>query len=143
MQKGKDRNNPILPQSDNEKLEQGIEELEGVLHKFRDSVRVEADRPDFFWIRQRNAIMETLDKPESPNHRRALLWAPAAIAVLLCLFFFAESRKAPTPDLAAGYDQDLLIEVERALNRNHPDALTPALLIIQEMEQNKTVAKHP
>ena len=143
MQKVKDRSNPTKVQSDSEKLERSIEELEGVLQKFRDSLRAEADRPDFFWVRQRNAIMESLHKPKSPKHRRILLWVPAAAAVLLCLLFFAEISKAPTPDLAAGYDQDLLVEVERALNRSHPNALTPALLIIEEMELNKAVANHP
>ncbi len=129
--------------SDNERLERGIEELEGILHKFRDSVRAEADKPDFFWARQRNAIMSTLDKPESPKRRRVLLWIPAAAAVLLCMLFFAEISKAPIPDLAAGYDQDLLVEVERALNRSHPEALMPALLIIQEMEKDQAAAEHP
>ena len=142
MQMVKDGRDPIMANSDSEKLAKGIEELEGVC-KFRDSVRAEADRPDFFWARQRDAIMANITKPELPKSRRALLWIPAAAALLLCMFFFAEISKTPIPDLAAGYDQALLIEVERALNRNHPDALTPALLIIKEMEQNKTVAKHP
>ena len=139
MRKGKDRN----PQSDSERLKQSMDELEGVLHIFRYSARLEAERSDFFWMHQRNTIIERLHKTESPKHRRTLLWAPAAIAVLLCWFFFTENSKAPKPDLAAGHDQDLLVEVERALNRNHPDALAPALLIIQEMEQNKRTTKHP
>lgn len=132
----------MLP-PDGGEIEQAIEELEGVLHKFRDSVRAEADRSDFFWARQRSAIMGILNKPESPKPRRALLWIPAAAAVLLCVLFFADIGTAPTPDLAAGYDQDLLVEVERALNRSHPKALTPAQLIIQEMEHDKTIARQP
>ncbi len=131
-----------MPQSDSKKMEQSANELQEILQEFRDSVRFEADRPDFFWIRQRNAIMVRLKKPASLKQRRALLAAPAAgAAVLLCLFFFAENSKAPSPDLAAGYDQDLLVEIERALSRRHPDALSPALLIIQDMEQIAT--KHP
>ena len=143
MRKGKDKNIPIISQSDDEKLERGVEELQGVLPKYRSSVRLEADRPEFFWIRQRNAIMERFHRPRSPKRRPALLWAPAAVAVLLCLFFFAENSKAPPADLAAGYDQDLLVEIERALSQNCPDALVPAQFIIQEMEQNKALTKHP
>ena len=139
MRKGKDKN----LQSDGEKLKQNMDQLEGVLHKFRDSARLEAERPDFYWARQRSVVMERLNRPESQKRRRALLWAPAAVAVLLCLFFFTKHSKAPTPDLAAGHDQDLLVEVERALNRNHPYALAPALLVIQEMGQDETVIKHP
>ena len=57
MRKLKDSNVLIMPKSDSKELEQRVEDLQGVLHKFRDSVRLEADRPDFFWARQRNAIM--------------------------------------------------------------------------------------
>ncbi len=143
MREGKDKNIRIVPQSDSEKLEQGIEELQGILGKFRDSVCFDSDRPDFFWMRQRNTIMQRLHGTKPLRHRRKLLWAPAAVAVLLCLFFFGETGKAPAPDLAAGYDQDLLVDVERALSRNYPDALAPAVLIIQEMEQKATGAAHP
>jgi hypothetical protein len=53
--------------------------------------------------------------------------------VILCLFFFAENSKAPPkPDLAAGSDEILLINVERALNQEYPDALAPAAFILEE-----------
>jgi hypothetical protein len=143
MRKGKNRNTPAMPQSGNEEPERNVAELHEVVREFRDSVRLEAERPDLFWMRQRNEIMEKLQKPVAPKPRRSLLWIPAAAAVLLCLIFFAENGKAPTPDLAAGYDQELLVEVERALSRNQPDALLPAQLIIQEMERSKTITRHP
>jgi hypothetical protein len=140
MRKGKDRNIPVMPQSGHEEMDRNMAELNEVIREYRNSVRLEADRPDFFWARQCNAIMERLHRPESPKHRRALLWVPAAVAVVLCLFFFAESSKAPTPDLAAGYDQELLIEVERALSQTYPDALAPAWLVVAEIERNNKVA---
>ena len=143
MRRGNDRNTLVMPHTDNEKLARDLEELNGVFREFRDSVHLEAERSKFFWISQRKTIMERLHIPKPLKHRRTLLWVPAAVAVMLCLFFFAENSKAPTPDLAGGYDQDLLVEVERALSRNCPDALTPAMLIIQEMEPDKTVAKNP
>jgi hypothetical protein len=139
----KNGNKQIVPASDGEEIEQVMEGLEGVLYEFRDSIRAEADRPDFFWARQRNAILSILDRPDSAESRWKRIWIPAAAALLLCMLFFAEISEAPVPDLAAGYDQNLLIEVERALNRSHPDALAPALLIIEEMEQNKTAEKNP
>jgi hypothetical protein len=143
MRKGKDSNILVMPQSGNEEPDRNMSELHEVIRKFRDTVRLEAERPDFFWVRQRNLIMERLHGPRSPKHRRTLLWVPAAVAVVLCLFFFAENSKAPTPDLAAGYDQDLLVEVERALSRNYPDALAPALLLIPEIEQSNKADEYP
>ncbi len=72
-----------------------------------------------------------------------MIWAPAAIAILLCLFLFVEKSKAPTPDFAAGSDQMLLIEVERALHRDYPEALAPAALIAREIGRAGKPAERP
>jgi hypothetical protein len=107
--------------------ERNLGELEGNIQVFRDSVRLAAERPDFFWKSQHNAIMARLNKQLRPaKYRPALIWAPAAALVLImCLFFFVENSKAPTPDFAAGSDQELLIGIERALSRDFPEALAP------------------
>jgi hypothetical protein len=105
------------------------------LETFRSSVRAAAERPEFFWKRQHFAIMKRLYEPVPPTQpRRTLAWASAGLAVLLCLFFFVQPRKAPTPDLPAGADQTLLIEVEKALNRECPEALMPAAPLDRETD---------
>ena len=142
MLKRKEVNNTVTLHSEQEGPGPDSEELQGVLRRFRDSVFAEADRPDFFWIRQRNAIMDRLNKPGSPRRQPAFLWAPAVAVLLFCLFFLTKNGEAPPPDFAAGYDQDLLIRVERALNRSYPDALAPALLLIPQDEHNKRVPWH-
>ena len=115
------------------KPEQDLEGLEETLRSFRDAVRASTERPDFFWRRQHNAIMERLKEPASKfRSRPALIWAPASLVLVLCLFFFAENSKAPTPDLAAGSDEMLLVNVERALNQDCPEALAPAGLINEQ-----------
>jgi hypothetical protein len=119
-----------------EDAERNIESLREGLGMLRESVHAAAERPDFFWRRQHDAIMASLNRPApSSRYRPALLWATAAVAVVLCLFFFAENSKAPTPDIAAGSDQYLLIEVERTLNQDCPDALAPAALLDREIEK--------
>ena len=143
MRKGKERNILAEHQSASGRPERDMDSLQGGLHNFRDSIRLEAEKPDLFWARQRSAIMERIQGPKSRKHRRALLWVPAAVAAMLCLLFFAETGKAPTPDLAAGYDQDLLVEIERALSRNYPDSLSPALLLIPEIEQGNGAGEQP
>jgi len=43
----------------------------------------------------------------------------------------------PVPDYAGGYDQDLLVDVEQAVDRELPSALEPALLLYDEIKQNR------
>jgi len=106
--------------------ERNFGELERNIQVFRDSVRLAAERPDFFWKSQHNAIMAGLNKPLRPaKYRPALLWVPAALVLIMCLFFFVENSKAPTPDFAGGSDQELLIGIERVLSRDFPEALAP------------------
>ena len=135
MREGQNGGNPRLDDSDQGYSERELGDLKDTLRMYRDSVRTAAERPDFFWKRQHNTIMANLKKPVSAGYRPAMLWLPAAVVLFLCLFFFVENSKAPTPDLAAGSDQNLLIDVERALNQDYPDALAPAALLGKEIEQ--------
>jgi hypothetical protein len=110
---------------------QDLGDLDETLQIFRDAMRASAERPDYFWKCQHNTIMASLRKPPaSKSHSRpALFWAPATLALVLCLFFFVKNSKAPTPDLAAGSDEILLVDVERALSQDCPEALAPAGLL--------------
>ncbi len=135
MRKQQNMNISRLHDSNSNEPEQDLGDLKGILQKFQSSVHAAAERPDFFWRRQHNSIMAKLGAPaSSPEYRRVLLWVPVAAVVVLCLFFFVENSKAPTPDLAAGSDQNLLIEVEQALDRDCPEALAPAALLSREIE---------
>ena len=115
--------------------EQGPGNFAESLRMFRESVRASAERPAFFWTRQRNTILARINKPAPSAKFRALVWAPAALVVFLCLFLLVENSKAPPPDLAAGSDQILLIEVERALNQDYPEALAPAAVFNDEIKK--------
>jgi hypothetical protein len=100
--------------------------LEEKIQTLRDAVHAAAEKPDIFWKRQQNAILSKLNRPVlNGNRRPALLWTPIVVVLGTCLFLYVESSKAPTPDLAAGSDQELLIGIERALNRNQPEAFDP------------------
>jgi hypothetical protein len=114
--------------------EQNLGELKKGIQILRNSVYAAAERPDFFWKRQHNAIMARLRKPvHAAKYRRALLWVPGVMAFIICLFFFVENSKAPTPDFAAGSDQELLMAIEHALNHDYPEALAPAAVINGEI----------
>jgi hypothetical protein len=116
-------------------LDAECSERQDVLSLFRSCRQEAADRPAFFWKTQHNAVMKRIDKPAfSLKFRRPLLWGCAAAAVLLCLVLFTAGPEVPVPDIAAGYDHDLLLEVERAIDRDCPVALEPVDLLAREIE---------
>ena len=116
-----------VPGTESEQFKDGI-------RIFRESFHAAAEMPDAFWARQRAAISGNLRHPAHKSRwRPALLWAPASIVVLMCLFLFTEKTKLPAPDFAAGADQDLLVDVEQALYRDCPEALAPAATLVQEI----------
>jgi hypothetical protein len=118
-----------VPGSESEQLKDGI-------RNFRESFRVAAERPDTFWARQRVAISEGLQRhpTDKSKWKPALLWAPASIVVLMCLFLFTVKSKLPAPDFAVGADQNLLVDVEQALVRDCPEALAPAAILVHEIK---------
>jgi hypothetical protein len=119
-------------------------EFEDQLRTFSETLRAEAEKPEAFWTKQRAGIAAKMQKPASFSGRRpALLWVPALIVVLLCFFLFVEKSKAPTPDFAAGADQDLLVEVEQALRRDCPEALAPAAHITRQIDRASGSTEHP
>jgi len=125
------------PASDGEHADGISQDLKEAFRELRDSIHAASDRPGIFWKKQHEAIMVGLNERCTPaKPRPVLLWGSAALVVLIgCLFFFVQNSKAPTPDLAAGSDQNLLIEVERALNQSSPTALAPAAFLENEIEQ--------
>jgi len=138
MRKREKSNIPESNSSHDREMDLEFGDVQDVLQSVRDTHHLAAEKPEFYWIKQHDAIIEKLDTPAlvpSSKFRFAYLLAPATAVLLLCLFFFSVESKAPTPDYAAGYDQDLLIEVERALSRNYPLALRPAALLAREIEQ--------
>lgn len=123
----------ILPEKE---LETECSDLQDVLKTFRESHCAAAERPVFYWKSLHASIMNKLEAPVSRvKFRRSLLLIPAAAAFLFCLIFFLPDRRTPVPDIAAGYDQQLLIEVERALSRDYPVALESIDILARELER--------
>ncbi len=115
----------------------GSPDIEVGIQAFGQNLREAAKMPDAFWMKQRGYIMEKLPLPTAViRWRPAWILAPAAVAVALCFFFSVQRSEVPLPDIAAGYDQKLLVEVEQALRREGPWALIPAALITEEIERD-------
>jgi hypothetical protein len=106
--------------------DQDFEEIKAALAMCRHSAYISAEKPDCFWKRQHDAIMAKLNESKPPESSRPwFVLVPAAAVVLLCLFFFGESGKVPAPDIAGGADQELLIDIDRVLSRECPEAFLP------------------
>lgn len=109
-------------------------EFQASLRAFKDSLDGAAEKPEAFWAHQRAAISERLRRSvPSSKLKPVLVWASASIIVLVCLITFSGKSKLPAPDFAVGADQNLLVDVERALYRDYPEALAPAAALVKEM----------
>jgi len=110
-------------------------EFDTAVAEFRSAVVLAAERPERFWNVQRASILsKAAGRPPRPAWRVALVWtATVAIVVTGIGIVFDRPQAAPAPDLAAGYDQELLIDVERSLNQEVPEPLDAAFLLTAEM----------
>lgn len=133
----REEHNCQMPDSIHEKeTETECNDLQDVLKSFRDAHHAAAERSAFYWKSRHGAILKKIQTPvSSTKSRHPLLWAPAAATLLFCLIFFLIDKNPLVPEIAAGYDQELLLDVERALNRNCPAALEPLDILAGEMER--------
>jgi hypothetical protein len=111
------------------------EELKQPLLLYRNTLDQAAAQTETFWVNQREQVLGRLaPRPKFFQMKRAHLLAAAAVMLFVCFFFFLKKEKLPAPDFAAGADQQLLVEVERALQQPYPDALAPAGILKDEIE---------
>ena len=109
------------------------ERLTAAVQSLRAETQAAAERPEIFWQRQQAQILRRLDAPAATPP--PLAWASAAalllMAVLLSLPAKPPVAAVPPPDP----DHQLMLEVQQTLDRDVPDALAPAALLTQEMNQ--------
>ncbi len=117
---------------DHNKRDAGLEEA---LREFRASALADVERPDAFWASQRNAVFDRI-----AERRRSVAWKPvivcgATLAIIATVagLWFGRARALPVPDFAAGYDQDLLLDVQRLTEAETSLALEPAQLLAGEI----------
>ncbi len=116
--------------------------LNDALNAWRDSVHQQADRPDWFWARQRARVTSEVRRPQRSMPRFA--WAGIAATVALALGLMLPARNAKitaplaTPPAAAQNqisDHDLMVSLERTMNAAGPSSLAPASLLAEDMDQ--------
>ncbi len=117
-------------------------EFDTVVAEFRSAVLLAAERPEGFWNLQRASILsKAAGRPPRPAWRVALVWAATVAFVVIGIGIVLDRpQAAPAPDIAAGYDQELLIDVERSLNQEVPEPLDAAFLLTAEMGRGPSAA---
>ncbi len=116
--------------------------VEAVLQEFGSEVRsATAKKPDAFWQEQRNAIRTRM----APVHTRASAWRPTSLAwagvltvvILACFLLNSAPRTRLDTQARPQVDPDhlLLMQLEQTIEMAGPDALEPAALLADEMNQ--------
>lgn len=103
---------------------------------FAASAREATDRPGHFWTRQAAQIHSSV--AAAPAGRMGLSSRMASALAVLGLFALLLLQGAPGPrpvveSTPPNSDHELLLEVERALQRETPAALEPVTLLVEDM----------
>ena len=114
------------------------------LSAWRESADKQAERPDWFWARQRARIESRMNE-RKPKRLPSLAWAgiAATLAVGAALMIPGDQpsqlpQQKPVTQASAApqiSDHELLQQLQETMNSEVPDALQPASTLAQEMEQ--------
>ena len=109
------------------------EALRGALDTASCWVRAAAERPEGFWQRQRASIAARLAEAARVA-ARPWGWATAFAALLLAAMLLNQQAPPPQTGVApADPDHALLLEVQRSVRREVPQALEPAALLAYDL----------
>jgi len=111
------------------------------LEQWRDAARVAAVQPDSFWARQRAVISVRLHERSFDRGIR-FVWAGAVAALVLAaaLSWSPGPTSPATPQSSEVQDEQLLENMQAALERESPLALQPAEVLTQEMSRARNVS---
>ena len=111
------------------------------LEQWRDDARVAAVQPDSFWARQRAVISVRLHERSFDRGIR-FVWAGAVAAlVLAAALSWSPTTTAPvTPQVSEAQDEQLLENMQIALERESPLALQPAEVLTKEMSRARNAS---
>jgi hypothetical protein len=119
-------------------------DLKNTLNAWRESVDKHAERPDWFWARQR-ALVSSRMQGSGGRRFPALAWAGIAATIAVGAALMVPGSQVSHVDPAAKHpqilpaapisDHELMQGLEETMNSGVPDALQPASTLEQAMEQ--------
>ncbi len=119
--------------------------LDKALAEYQVIARATTARSEEFWEKQARSIYTHL-RQEAPVpfvRRIAPLSVALALVVSIGLVLFFRHQRPVAPDFAAEADQQLLLDVEQALQRRAPAPLEPATLISAEILPSVRILAEP
>jgi len=121
--------------------------LDRELKAWRESANRQAERDDWFWARQRAQIVSRMQQPAS-RRVPTLAWAGIAATVAVGVALMVPGDKPPQvrptiavvatnnlPESSQVSDHELMQQLQATMNSNVPDALQPASVLQQELDQ--------
>jgi len=125
-----------------------LESAEREMQKFfagaAQSLRTAAERPEWFWHRQRGGVHERIAASQRSWPALTAVWAGAA-ALLVLAFALLRGTPAPQPVQAQAQtdsDQQLLVGVEQVMQSEVPEALAPSALLASEISAGANTQYH-
>lgn len=116
------------------------EQLRRALVRYARTATAAAERAEGFWQRQQASIAARLTQHPVP---RRLAWAAAAASVALAAILLIGRTPQPAPKAEVDPDSALLVDVERSVKRELPQALEPAALLAQELSRSSEARSNP
>ena len=110
------------------------------LRRTMDELAVAAsERPAEFWQRQRLAIREqtAMAQRRLASPPPILAWAGAAAVIAVASLLVGVTPSPAPPSAQTDRDHELLLDVERMVQSDVPQALAPAALLAQEISQQE------
>jgi len=104
----------------------------------RGEIRKASNRPEPFWSWQRTAISTRLPKRTLAIPWKRLSWVAAAIVLVVLSTSLVSRRRVPAPAppaTSSESDDTLLLSVQESIGSDLPQALQPAALLAQEVNQ--------
>ena len=114
------------------------ERLDNKLDEWLDETLAEYGRADprpGFEARTVAGLRHRIERRHWWSYSQRPIWL-SAVAVTIAIFvvlLFVKREKPYPPDLTKGNDQELLLGVDRLLNKEVPAALEPALVLTKEI----------
>ena len=115
-------------------------DLRRVLEAWRESSHDRAERPEWFWARQRARLTSKIGE-QSASRAPKLAWAglAATVAAAVLLFVPARQVKPVQPTVVEAQaeisDHDLMLALQRTMDGDVPSSLAPAGVLATEMNQ--------
>jgi|SRR5690242_1908243 len=131
-----DELNDLLLASDQQCLRQELAAIP-------EQARAVAARPEVFWERQRQAIWSrAIDRKRELKPAPMLAWAALATMIVAGVLLLNGPKQQATPHQAQTIsDEELLIQVEREVQRGGPQSLQPAALLADEIAHSTATPK--